>query len=68
MSSHGTTGQGCVCLLAALGRGNLLPAGFLFGRVWKGVLQGVPAPASTLLSQVPSPKGACCSRPWSRGN
>lgn len=36
--------------------------GFLFGRVFKGVLQGVPALASTLLSQAPSPKGACCSR------
>lgn len=43
-------------------------AGFLFGRVFKGVLQGVPALASTLLSQAPSPKGACCSQPWSRCN
>lgn len=34
-------------------------AGFLFGRVFKGVLQGVPALASTLLSQAPTPKGAC---------
>lgn len=66
----------CVCLLWCHGQGQgtvfagwqqwdgetCCLAGFLFGRVFKGVLQGVPALASTLLSQVPSPKGACCSR------